>query len=200
MRSKFSAERAVLDAGSHGLDAKIMRVGNLMARHIDGEFQINFRSSGFMRQLRGYKMLEAFPMSMMFTPVEFTEIGMTAEAILRLGGTDSKFTVFHPCNNHLVTMADVIYLMQKHGFNIEVVSDEQFQEKLNAAVEDPTRSESVGGLIAYMNNDTTVVRCMLDASIRFTTEALFRLGFKWPITSPEYLNSMIAALDGLGMF
>ena len=200
VRSKFSSERAVLDAVSRGLDAKIMRVGNLMARHIDGEFQINFRSSGFMRQLRGYKMLEAFPMSMMFTPVEFSEIGMTAEAILRLGGTDSKFTVFHPCNNHLVTMADVIYLMQKHGFNIEVVSDEQFQEKLNAAVEDPTRSESVGGLIAYMNNDTTVVRCMLDASIRFTTEALFRLGFKWPITSPEYLNSMIAALDGLGMF
>lgn len=198
--SKFGAERAVLEAVSRGLDAKIMRVGNLMARHTDGEFQINFRSSGFMRQLRGYKMLEAFPMSMMFSPAEFSEIGMTAEAILRLSGTDSKFTVFHPCNNHLVTMADVIYIMQQHGFRIEVVSDAQFQQKLNAAAENPALSDAVGGLIAYMNNDTSVARCMLDASIRFTTEALFRLGFKWPITSPEYLRHMIAALDGLGMF
>lgn len=198
--SKFKAERAVLDAVSRGLDAKIMRVGNLMARHTDGEFQINFRSSGFMRQLRGYKMLEAFPMSMMYAPVEFSEIGMTAEAILRLAGTDSKFTVFQPCNNHLVTMADVIYIMQQHGFRIEVVSDAHFQQKLNAAAEDPALSDTVGGLIAYMNNDNSVARCMLDASIRFTTEALFRLGFKWPITSPDYLSNMIAALDGLGMF
>lgn len=200
VRSKFSAERMVLEAVSKGLDAKIMRVGNLMARHSDGEFQINFRSSGFMRQLRGYKMLEAFPMSMMFAPAEFSEIGMVAEAILRLSGTDSKFTVFHPCNNHLVTMADVIFVMQQYGFPIEVVSDAQFQQRLNAAAEDPTLSDAVGGLIAYMNNDASVMRCMLDASIRFTTEALFRLGFKWPITTPDYLNNMIAALDGLGMF
>ena len=61
-------------------------------------------------------------------------------------------------------------------------------------------SEAVGGLIAYMNNDTSVARSMLDASIRFTTEALFRLGFKWPITSPDYLNNMITGLDELGMF
>ena len=200
VRSKFCAERAILEAIPKGLDAKIMRVGNLMARHSDGEFQINFRSSGFMRQLRGYKVLGAFPMSMMNSPAEFSEIGMTAEAILRLSGTDSKFTVFHPCNNHLVTMADVIYIMQEHGFQIDVVSDAVFQQKLNAAAEDPAFSDAVGGLIAYMNNDTSVTRCMLDASIRYTTEALFRLGFKWPITSPNYLHNMISALDELGMF
>ena len=200
VRSKFCAERAILEAIPKGLDAKIMRVGNLMARHSDGEFQINFRSSGFMRQLRGYKVLGAFPISMMNSPVEFSEIGMTAEAILRLSGTDSKFTVFHPCNNHLVTMADVIYIMQEHGFQIDVVSDAVFQQKLNAAAEDPAFSDAVGGLIAYMNNDTSVTRCMLDASIRYTTEALFRLGFKWPITSPNYLHNMISALDELGMF
>ena len=61
-------------------------------------------------------------------------------------------------------------------------------------------ADTVGGLIAYMNNDSSVARSMLDASIRFTTEALFRLNFKWPITSPDYLNNMVAALDGLGMF
>lgn len=200
VRSKFYAERAVLEAISNGLDAKIMRVGNLMARHTDGEFQINFRSSGFMRQLQGYKVLGGFPMSGMYDPVEFSEIGMTAEAILRLSGTDSKFTVFHPCNNHLVTMADVIYIMQQHGFEIDVVSDQKFLQMLNAAAEDPRMSDAVGGLIAYANSEQSVDRRILDSSLRYTTEALFRLGFKWPITSPDYLRNMIDALDGLGMF
>lgn len=200
IRSKFLAERAVLEAITRGLDAKIMRVGNLMARHIDGEFQINFHTNGFMRQLRGYKVLGAFPMSMMNVSVEFSEIGMTAEAILRLAGTDKKFNVFHLCNNHLVTMADVIYVMNKNGFLIEIVSDEVFEERLNAAMENPDLADAVGGLIAYKNHESSVDRRMLDASIQYTTEALFRLDFKWPITSPEYLNKMISALEGLGMF
>lgn len=139
-------------------------------------------------------------MSGMYDPVEFSEIGMTAEAILRLAGTDSKFTVFHPCNNHLVTMADVIYIMQQHGFEIDVVPDEKFLQMLNAAAEDPQMSDAVGGLIAYANSEQSVDRRILDSSLRYTTEALFRLGFKWPITSPDYLRNMIDALDGLGMF
>jgi len=97
-------------------------------------------------------------------------------------------------------MADVLYIMQEHGFQIEVVSDAVFQQKLNAAAEDSALSDAVSGLIAYMNSDTSVTRCMLDASIRYTTEALFRLGFKWPITSPNYLHNMLSALDELGMF
>ena len=44
--SKFKAEELVLDAiAHHGLNAKIMRVGNLSARQKDGEFQINFNTN-----------------------------------------------------------------------------------------------------------------------------------------------------------
>ena len=74
------------------------------------------------------------------------------------------------------------------------------QQKLDAAVQDPALRDAVGGLIAYMNNDSIVRRSMLDASLTYTTQALFRLKFKWPITSPDYLSNMIAALDKLGMF
>ena len=97
-------------------------------------------------------------------------------------------------------MADVIYIMQQEGLTIETVSDEDFGRRLNAAAEDPEMSDAVGGLIAYMNSDSSVNRCALEASLRYTTEALFRLGFKWPITSPDYLHNMISALASLGMF
>ena len=47
IRTKFLAERAVLEAVSSGLDGKVIRVGNLMSRNSDGEFQINFITNGF---------------------------------------------------------------------------------------------------------------------------------------------------------
>ena len=51
--SKYKAEELVLDAiVRQGLDAKIMRVGNLSARQKDGEFQINFNTNNFLALLR----------------------------------------------------------------------------------------------------------------------------------------------------
>ena len=52
--SKFLAERAVLEAVSRGLNAKIMRVGNLSARDADGEFQMNFSTNSFVGRLKSY--------------------------------------------------------------------------------------------------------------------------------------------------
>lgn len=52
-KSKLQAEVDVMAAASdRGLRAKIMRVGNLMSRRKDGEFQINFRTNNFMNSLR----------------------------------------------------------------------------------------------------------------------------------------------------
>ena len=62
IRTKFLAERAVLEAVSEGLDGKVVRVGNLMSRNSDGEVQINFITNGFLRSLRGYTAVGKFPM------------------------------------------------------------------------------------------------------------------------------------------
>lgn len=63
---------------------KVIRVGNLMRRHSDGEFQINFIANGFMRTLRGYAVIGKFPVSAMDDSVEFSPIDCTAEAIVHL--------------------------------------------------------------------------------------------------------------------
>ena len=65
IRTKFLAERAVLEAVSSGLDGKVIRVGNLMSRNSDGEFQINFITNGFLRSLRGYEAVGKFPIGAM---------------------------------------------------------------------------------------------------------------------------------------
>ena len=58
VHTKYLAEKRILEMLSENkLDAKIMRVGNLMSRLEDGEFQMNFRTNNFMNTLRSYSVL-----------------------------------------------------------------------------------------------------------------------------------------------
>lgn len=199
IRTKFLAERYILEAVHDGLDAKIIRVGNLMSRNSDGEFQINFVTNGFLRGVRGYVAVGMFPISGMNENAEFSPIDSTAEAILKLAGTDKKFTVYHACNSHHIFMGDLIYAMQNHGFKIQIVSDEQFDKAVNDYAASHEESEAVSGLIAYASRDEDQIYTV-GYKNQFTTEVLYRLGYKWPITDDNYLENAIDALDKLGFF
>jgi len=199
--SKFMAERAVLSAVARGgLHAKIMRVGNLMCRNSDGEFQINFLHNAFLRGLKGYKILGKFPVSAMNQPVEFSPIDTMAHAILKLAETNREMTIFHPYNNHTVYMADVIQVMTAYGFDIEVVSDEEFGTALKNGMDDPEISQAITGLIVDLRGDTVNTVYLIDPQNHYTTEVLYRIGHSWPITNEIYMHKSIKALDGLGFF
>ena len=199
IRTKFLAERAVLEAVSGGLDAKIIRVGNLMSRNSDGEFQINFITNGFLRSLRGYKAVGKFPMGSMHEIAELSPIDSTALAVLKLVQTDRRFTVFHACNSHHIYMADLIYAMRKYGFKLDIVKDEEFEEAVKEFAKNGNDSDAVSGLIAYTAHNENEIYT-LDYSNRFTAQALYRLEYKWPVTDDRYLENAIGALDRLAFF
>ena len=92
-------------------------------------WQIYRRDMHIIRSLASYKTIGAVPYSLLSTETEFSEIDMTARAILLLAGTDSRFTVFHPMNNHTVTYADIVYSMREYGFDIETLEDEDFAKR-----------------------------------------------------------------------
>ena len=200
VHSKFLAERYVLEAAATGLQAKIMRVGNLMARNQDGEFQLNFQGNSFMNSLKSYKLLEAFPVTRMSQPAEFSPIDSTAKAVLKLAQSNSEYTVFHPYNNHAIYMADVIYAMKEYGFSIDIVSEEKFAECLREKMQDETIMPALTGILAYQDNDTDTPVYGLGTSNQFTTEVLYRLNFVWPVTSEFYIKKAVEALDSLGFF
>lgn len=200
VHSKYLAERYVLEAVAQGLKAKIMRVGNLMGRNQDGEFQLNFQGNSFMNSLKAYKLLEKFPITRMGDEVEFSPIDSTAQAVLKLARSNSEYTVFHPYNNHVVYMAVVIYAMKEYGFPIEVVSEQEFEQCLREKMQDETIMSALTGILAYQENDTDKPVYALGTSNRFTTEVLYRLNFVWPVTSGFYIQKAIEALDSLGFF
>ncbi len=198
--SKFRAERLVLQAVANGLNGKIMRVGNLMGRNKDGEFQINFNTNGFVNRLRAYQAIRKIAFSTLGMSTEFAPIDSTAQAILKLACTPRKCCVFHPYNDHSIYIGDVIEVMNKKGMTIEAVEACDFEKYLSEAMRDKSKAEALSGLIAYLNLGRGKRVYMLSSSNHYTMQVLYRKGFKWPLTTDEYLDRFISLLMGLGFF
>ncbi|MGN0163217.1 MAG: amino acid adenylation domain-containing protein, partial [Candidatus Ornithomonoglobus sp.] len=197
--TKFRAEKAVLGAVRNGLNGKIIRVGNLMSRESDGEFQINYSTNSFMKRLRAYVMLGCFPVGSMDAPAEFSPIEYTAKAVITLAGTPDKFTVFHAYNCHHVHMANVLDVMRGCGIDINVVSDAEFNDKFNEMLADEKHNMEISSLVSYRSSGS-ISRRYVGWDNSFTVKALYHLGFSWPLTAEEYIKRAVNALYTLGFF
>ncbi|EGW51740.1 hypothetical protein HMPREF1022_01281 [Desulfovibrio sp. 6_1_46AFAA] len=198
--SKFLAERTMLEAVPRGLDAKIMRVGNLMARNRDGEFQINLRSNSFIGRLRAYHAIGCFPYSSFLHQTELAPIDSTARAVLLLATAPSACRIFHPFNNHSLFMGDIIASMQAEGLEVPMVEDDVFERAMAEAMLDPDRAERLVSLVAYQNMAGGKVVAPLAAESAYTAQALLRHNWRWPETGSAYLRGFIQGLAGMGFF
>lgn len=200
VHSKFMAERFVLEAIEEGVSAKIMRVGNLSARDVDGEFQINFSTNGFVGRLKAYAVIGEFPYSAMNTMVEMAPVDSTANAILMLAETPDDCCIFHPYNNHYVPLGDIILRMRHMGIEIQLSEDDAFAEALKHVQEDAEKAKRLTTLLAYENMDRSKKIEMIETDNEFTTQILYRMGFQWPTTSEAYMNRFLEAIGSLGFF
>ena len=199
--SKFMAERLILNAVAlHGLNAKIMRVGNLAARSTDGEFQANFSTNSFMGRIKVYNMLGCCPYGMRNKQVEFSPINEVSRAIVLLATTPKECCVFHPYNIHGQFLGDVLTGLSTVSEGIRFVEQEEFAEAMEQAKEDPQKAKQMSSLLAYQDmahgQKTTDVKRDND----YTTQVLYRLGFSWSPTSWDYVERMLTAIGGFGFF
>ena len=200
LSSKFLAERAVLEAAvNDDLDVKIMRVGNLMARSSDSEFQINFESNGFINRLKAFITIGKMPYSMLMNNVEFSPIDITAKAIIGLSKTPKECTVFHPYDYHSVCFGDIIDIIKPLELNVEPAEEEEYQIALDEVLSDKSKQEGVSGLITSIGSGK-VKKIWLPVTNIYTVHALYRLGIKWPFISEEYLYNFVKYLDDLDFF
>ncbi len=217
--SKYLAEQAIIDAVSkRKIKGKIIRLGNLMARIDDSEFQINANTNGFLRQFTGYKKLGCYPVDMLDAEIEFSPIDSVAEAVVLLSGTPDEFTVFHAKNCNSIHYGYFMNAMKKQGMSIEIVENDIFEQRFKDALKNDSDIADFSGFIAYMNradsstsealnseisaqNETDLeMRIKVPSGTQFTTKALYRLGFAWPLISEEYLEKMVEVLKDLDFF
>lgn len=200
VNSKFKAERVVLEAVMDGLDGKIMRAGNLMARHSDSEFQINFETNGFINNLKAYRSIGKIPYSVLGGQVELTPIDSVARAILLLSRAPKECILFHTYNNHGIYFADIIEIMNSLGLNISGAEDDEFEMAFYKAMEDESKQKSISGLITDLDLKENNAHTHVSMVNNYTIQILYRLGYKWPLISDEYLVMFIKYLKEMNFF
>ena len=198
--SKFKAEELVLDAiFNHGLDAKIMRVGNLSARQKDGEFQINFNTNNFLALLRAYVIIGMVPYDALSETFEFSPIDDVARAIMLLATTPKDCTVFHPYNIHHPYFADILNGFADAGITLKHVERDEFQQALERMMDNPDLVTLLRPLMAYNLSSTHQMR-WIETENNYTTQVLYRYGFQWPTTARYYVHRFVDTIVGFDYF
>ena len=194
--SKYHAELKMLDAIESGLRGKIVRVGNLMGRHSDGEFQANIETNMFLSGIRGFATMGKYPISHMTDPMRFSPIDCTARAVVLLAGTNDKFTAFNCDNRYGFDEMKIIDACNRNGITIVPTRDEDYYAEFQQKLGDDQINARLNGLAAYDIKDAHTV----DTDNRFTTNILYRIGFSWPLVDDAYLDRAIRSILTLDYF
>ncbi len=201
VKSKFLAERAIYSAFlEKGLKAKVMRVGNLSPRFKDGIFQINYSSNGFMKMLRAYLALGCLPYSRADEEFDLSPVDYTARAIVLLASTGDKSITFMPSNQHLCHLGNLLLEMKD---DMDFVEDEEFENRLSKALEDPVLSDVVSSLMTYSSSareDNLVENGVESIDNTLTLQILYRMLFQWPLADGNYVKGFTGKLKDSGFF
>lgn len=179
--TRFRAERLLLEEAAKGMKVKIMRIGQLTGRQVDGEFQMEITKSNLVTELKQYVTTGLCPLGSMTDLVEMSPVDCAASAIIRLARTPDNMVVFHPYSNFTVNKGTLITALIKSGYPIKIVSDKDFAE-------------------ACLSGGTHSPFLPLERNNTFTTSMLYRLGFNWPLPTEIYVKRFIQLLDGMGVF
>lgn len=192
-RSKFIAELEVLEAVADGLQANIMRMGNLTNRFSDGLFQKNHESNAFLKRVRSVLELGMIPDYLMDLYAEFTPVDEAAQAVMTIARSfDSRKTVFHINSVKVVYMFKLYDHLTKLGIKLRIVSGETFGKALRSAA---VQSDMEHIFETFINDMDENEKLSYDSNIRiendFTVEYLKKLGFEWSDIDFSYLKKYI---------
>lgn len=201
-RSKFEAEKIVLEAMLHGLRANIMRMGNLTNRLSDGKFQINHESNAAAKRIKGILELGMVPDYLLVENmyVEFTPIDEAAKAVMTLvRHFSSEQTVFHIDSTKVIYLDQLLQYFTKLGYPIKVARGTEFTAALRNTAKETGREHIFEIFINDLDeNDHLNYVSNIHIEEAFTEDRLKRLGFEWSKIGLEYLRKYAAYFRGIG--
>ncbi len=199
-RSKFEAEKAVLDAMADGLQANIMRMGNLTNRLSDGKFQKNYESNAFLQRVKAVLELKIFPKYLMKLYAEFTPIDEAANAVMTITRHfNTEQNVFHINSIKVLYFDKLLKIFNDLGFNMRTVDGEAFTNALRATAKQ-TGLEHI--FETFINDMDENDQLNYDSNIRiendFTVAYLKSLGFEWADIDFEYMKKYVEYFREIG--
>ena len=195
-RSKFESEKCVLDAIANGVDAYILRLGNLMPRSYDGLFQENISNNGVINKINAFLDIGIIPDYMLKYHFDFTPIDYVSNAIYKLiTHPNDTNRIFHLYNHNNTSIKKIIKISKKLNYNVKIVKEEEFKNIIEDILKDDNSKSLLKNTIYDFDNNLHL-NYMNDIKLKsnFTIKYLKRLHFKWKKTSDEYIIKFLKLL------
>ena len=196
-KSKFEAERLVLDSILDGTDSYILRLGNLTNRFSDGKFQTNYNTNAFLNRINSIWKIGCIPDYVHSLYLEFTPVDYCAKAIVSLCQySNNTNKIFHLFNHNHIYIKEFIEIYNKHFENIKIVSEQDFIKIIENLLKN--NNEILKGILNDFDKNHKLV---YDSNIRikstFTINFLQRIGFSWPTITEDYILNFLKYIKKL---
>lgn len=197
VKSKFEAEQIILNEIENGLEAYILRVGNLMPRFSDGIFQNNVSENAYINRLSAFLKLKVIPESIKNGYLEFTPIDFTADAILKIILHPSKSNcIYHIYNHKHIYINKLLKILRDYDYNINIVETQKFKETIKGILNDNENKNILNHLINDFDQNldldyTGKIKINSDFTIKF----LKKLNFDWPEIDNTYIGYIISLIE-----
>lgn len=186
--TKFKAEEIVLEYMKKGLNANILRVGNLTGRYEDLKFQYNIDENAFSKKVKTFIDIGFFPKSNRNVYLEFTPVDSCARAIIKIMQYFNQTkNLFHLYDHEHVYIQEFIAILKELNIQVDIVEDEQFREN----IERIARSENNQILNGIINdlNEKNLLDYQTDVKVQsdYTRNYLKKIGFEWEKIDRNYI-------------
>lgn len=198
--TKFKAEEIVFEYMNKGLEANIIRFGNLTGRYSDAKFQINVNDNAFANRIKSIISIGKLPESCYNLYIEFTPIDLSAELVIKVMQYFNKeHNMFHAFNHNHVDIELFIKVVKSMGMTMNVITNKDFSSYIGTIINDREKSKVLSGIINDLNNDNLLeysdkVKIKSDITINY----LKSIGFEWKVIDEEYVMGYLKYLIDIG--
>ena len=186
--TKFKAEMIVLNSILDGLDASILRIGNIASRCSDGMFQKNVEDNAFVKRFKSFIEIGAIPKYSLEHELEFTPVDLCADAVISILGYKSCCNVFHIYDTNLLPIKELLNILESIGIEITPISNRLMADVITGILEDNSRKDILSGIIYDLDENKNLIYTsdiLLNAD--FTKKYLEKIGFKWKKINKSYI-------------
>lgn len=189
--SKLEAEKRVLEARNKGLNANIIRVGNLVFNSNNGRFQDNIADN------RVYSLVKAFIKLKMIPDVnrkllELSFIDYTSKAIILLLTIENlKNETYHVYNPYVSTFSELGHMFKAVVPEIDLCSSDKFYDFIKENHQDEEMRTYIDSLLvhsrAFEDADESEFKILCDKTVTI----LKRMGFEWTKLNIDHVDKML---------
>jgi amino acid adenylation domain-containing protein/thioester reductase-like protein len=196
IQTKFEAEKLIYEKTLEGLNATILRVGNLTGRYSDGGFQQNFEANAFYNILMMILKYHILPNTMVNEFLEFTPVDYCAKAIFELiFNMETSHYVFHLFNENYIRVSELLKIFKELGFQTEILSGNEFKKKIIALSNQYPEENILKGIVNDLDDTLGLsFTSTVNQKNSYTNSCLEKLNFEWSKITLEYIEKIITYL------